>query len=244
MFRTSNPVLNGRTFTGATGIGSDSQVMTLDGTVNKTLLSIIITMATAYWAWIDPTLSKFTLPFVIVGFICALVISFKHTMAPMLTPVYAAIEGAVLGSISVIAEHQFPGIAFQAISLTFGTLFCLMFAFKSGWIKLSDKLRMGIVAATGAIFIVYMISMVLSLFGVHTAFLNSSSPLSIGISCVVVVIAAANLILDFDFIQTATRQGNQPKYMEWVAAFGLLVTLIWLYMEILRLLMKLNSRRD
>jgi uncharacterized YccA/Bax inhibitor family protein len=201
-------------------------------------------MATAYWAWIDPTLYKFTLPFVIVGFICALVITFKRTMAPMLTPVYAAVEGAVLGSISVIAEQRFPGIAFQAISLTFGTLFCLMFAFKSGWIKMSDKLRMGIVAATGAIFIVYLISFVLSLFGVPMAFMNNSSPLSIGISCVVVVIAAANLVLDFDFIQTATRSGNQPKYMEWVAAFGLLVTLVWLYMEILRLLMKLNSRRD
>ena len=109
---------------------------------------------------------------------------------------------------------------------------------------MSDKLRMGIVAATGAIFIVYLISFVLSLFGVPMAFMNNSSPLSIGISCVVVVIAAANLVLDFDFIQTATRSANQPKYMEWVAAFGLLVTLIWLYMEILRLLMKLNSRRD
>ncbi len=250
MIRTGNPTLSDKVFTGASATSSrggertSSGVMTLEGTVNKTLLSIAITMACAYWTWFNGLNPGFMIGCVIAGAIVALVLVFKQNLAPVLTPVYAAVEGLVLGQLSAFAELQVPGVVFQAVSLTFGTLFCLLIAYKSGWIRASENFKLGIVAATGAIALFYLISMILQLFGMQMSFLHDSSPLSIGISLVVVVVAALNLVLDFDFIENAARRGNVPKYMEWYGAFGLLVTLIWLYMEILRLLMKLNSRRD
>ena len=155
----------------------------------------------------------------------------------------AALEGLALGAVSLMAEMHFEGIVFQAVSLTFGTLFALLMAYKSGYIKATENFKLGVVAATGAIFIVYMLSFVLRLFGVQMSFMHDSSMLSIGISVVVVVVAALNLVLDFDFIENAANSRRAPKYMEWYGAFGLLVTLVWLYLEILRLLMKMNSRR-
>ena len=241
MMRTANPALNDKIFANAMApAGAD--VMTLDGTVNKCAISILITMAAAYWTFSTPSMAPFTLPALIVGLILALIIIFKNTTAPFLTPVYAVVEGVALGAISLFAETQYPGIVFQAISLTFGTLFALLLAYKSGWIKATENFKLGVIAATGGIFIVYMLSLVLSLFGVEMSFLHDSSPLSIGISVFVVIIAALNLVLDFDFIENASDAGNTPKYMEWVGAFGLLVTLVWLYIEILHLLMKLQSR--
>jgi uncharacterized YccA/Bax inhibitor family protein len=133
-------------------------------------------------------------------------------------------------------------IVFQAVSLTFGTLFCLLMAYKSGLIRATENFKLGIVAATGAIMLIYVASMVLGMFGVNMPFIHESGLMGIGFSLVVVVVAALNLVLDFDFIENATAQGNAPKYMEWVGAFGLLVTLIWLYLEMLRLLSKLQSR--
>lgn len=256
--RTANPALSDKVFRGAPVAGSIAEPMTLEGTVNKTLISIAITTAAAYWSWSHPAeMSGLYIPFIIAGLIIAIVITFKKEWAPLLTPVYAIVEGFALGTISLMAatitssqpELVLQGtmppdstIVFQAVSLTFGTLFCLLMAYKSGLIKATENFKMGVVAATGAVFMVYMLSFILSFFGVSMSFLHDSSLLSIGISAVVVVIAALNLVLDFDFIENAAASKSVPKYMEWYGAFGLLVTLIWLYIEILRLLMKLQSR--
>jgi uncharacterized YccA/Bax inhibitor family protein len=155
--------------------------------------------------------------------------------------VYAVLEGLFLGGTSAIFEARCPGIVIQAVGLTFGTLFCLLMAYKSGVIKATENFKMGVVAATGGIALMYFITMILGFFGVSVPFIQGSSPLSIGISVFIVIIAALNLVLDFDFIENGSAAGA-PKYMEWYAAFGLMVTLIWLYIEILRLLSKLRSR--
>ncbi len=154
---------------------------------------------------------------------------------------YALLEGLVLGSISAILEVRFPGIAIQAVSLTFGTLVVLLLAYRSGLIPVTEKFRLGIVAATGGIALFYIVEIVLGFFGIHFTSINGSGAIGIGFSIFVVIIAALNLVLDFDFIETGVRVGA-PKYMEWYGAFGLMVTLIWLYFEILRLLSKLRSR--
>jgi uncharacterized YccA/Bax inhibitor family protein len=178
----------------------------------------------------------------LVGFVIAMVTVFKQTWAPITAPVYALCQGLFLGGISAIFERAYPGIAIQAISLTFGVMFVLLLAYKFGIVRATRGFKLGVIAATGAIAVVYLVNMVASLF-FHTqfSFLYSKSPLSIGISVVVVIIAALNLILDFDMIENAARMGA-PKYMEWYGAFGMMVTLIWLYLEILRLLAKTRRR--
>lgn len=240
--RTGNPALNDKVFRKAGTAIATGEAMTLDGTVNKTIISILITMGVAWFTWSTPSLYVMSMPAVIIGFILALVISFKNSLAPMLTVPYAAVEGVFLGAISSYFETAYPGIVFQAVSLTFGTLFALLMLYKSKMIPVTQNFRLGILAATGGIAVVYLLSFIFSLFGMPFSFLHSSSPLSIGISVVVVIIAALNLVLDFDFIENAAESGNMPKHMEWYGAFGLLVTLIWLYVEILRLLAKINSR--
>ena len=177
----------------------------------------------------------------IVGFILALIISFKAHTAPYLAPVYAIFEGVFLGAISGIFELRFPGIVMQAIALTFGTLGCLLLAYKSGLIKVTENFKLGVVAATGAIAVLYLVNFVMSFFGANMSFISSPTPIGIAFSAVVVVIAALNLVLDFDFIEKGVANKN-PKYMEWYGAFGLLVTLCWLYLEILRLLSKIRDR--
>jgi uncharacterized YccA/Bax inhibitor family protein len=157
-------------------------------------------------------------------------------------PIYALLEGLFLGGISAIFEAQYPGIVIQAVSLTFGTLFCLLLAYRSGIIKVTENFKLGVAAATGGIALIYLATLVLGLFGVRMPFIHESGLIGIGFSLFVVVIAALNLVLDFDFIESGAKSGA-PKYMEWYAAFGLMVTLIWLYIEILRLLAKLRSRR-
>ena len=176
------------------------------------------------------------------GFVVALVTVFKKTWAPLSAPVYALLEGLFLGGISAVFERSYPGIAVQAISLTFAVMFVMLLAYKFGVIRATRGFKLGVIAATGGIALVYVVNMVMSLF-FHTnmAFLYSSTPLGIGISLVIVVIAALNLIIDFDMIETAARMGA-PKYMEWYGAFGLMVTLVWLYLEILRLLGKARNR--
>jgi uncharacterized YccA/Bax inhibitor family protein len=176
------------------------------------------------------------------GFIVAMVTVFKHAWAPYTTPLYAAFEGAALGGISFIFEQQYPGIVSQAIFLTFGTLGALLVAYRSGIIKATENFKLGVAAATGGIFLVYLLSFIVGFFGVEVPLIHSSGTFGILFSLFVVVIAALNLVLDFDFIEEGAERGA-PKYMEWYGAFGLLVTLIWLYLEILRLLAKLQSRR-
>jgi len=167
---------------------------------------------------------------------------FKKEWAGITAPIYALVEGVFLGIISALFEQKYPGIVTQAVMLTFGTLFCLLLAYKSKLIKVTQNFRLGVIAATGAVALFYFLSLILGFFGIHIPFIHQSGPLGIGFSLVVVVIASLNLVLDFDFIEQGAQMGA-PRYMEWYGAFGLLVTLIWLYLEILRLLAKLNSRR-
>jgi uncharacterized YccA/Bax inhibitor family protein len=243
MDRTSNPVLSDRIFENVRPSPS-AEVMTVDGTVNKTLISLVVMAGVAWWTASDATMLGFSMAGAIVGFILALIISFKPAFAPALTPVYAAAEGCFLGAVSLFFETRYPGIVIQAVGLTFATLFCLLMAYKSGYLKLSAPMRRGVIAATGAICLFYLVSIVMSMFGLNQAssFLSSNSLFGIVFSLVVVAIAALNLVLDFDFIETTAGQGGAPKYMEWYGAFALLVTLVWLYLEILRLLAKLQSR--
>ena len=178
-----------------------------------------------------------------MGLIAALTICFRHTWAPVLAPVYALAEGLFLGGISAGFEAQYPGIVFQAVGCTFGTMFCLLMAYQSGLIRATENFKLGIVAATGGIAVVYLVTFVAGLLGFPLfSSLYGSGVIGIGFSLIVVAIAALNLVLDFDFIEQAADRGA-PKYLEWYGAFALMVTLVWLYLEILRLLAKLNDRR-
>ena len=176
------------------------------------------------------------------GLIVAIVTAFKKEWSPVTAPIYAVLEGLFLGGISATFEARWPGIVVQAVALTFGTLFCLLMAYKSRIIKVTENLRLGIFAATGAIAVFYLVTIVLSFFKIQVPFVFGSGPIGIIFSLVVVVIAALNLVLDFDFIEKGAEHGA-PKYMEWYGAFALMVTLIWLYLEILRLLSKVRDRR-
>jgi len=173
--------------------------------------------------------------------VLALVTTFKKTWSPVTAPLYALVEGFFLGAISAMFNARFEGIVFQAVLLTFCTLFALLFAYRSGLIKATENFKLGVVAATGGIALVYLATIVLGFFGIKIPMIHDSGIVGIGFSLFVVVIAALNLVLDFDFIENGVEQGA-PKYMEWYGAFGLMVTLVWLYIEFLRLLSKLQSR--
>jgi uncharacterized YccA/Bax inhibitor family protein len=175
------------------------------------------------------------------GLVFAMITIFKKTWAPVTAPVYSLLEGLALGSISSVLELRYPGIAMQSVGLTFGTLLVLLVAYRSGLIPVTQKFRLGVIAATGAIMLLYIAEFVLGFFGIHFASINGNGMIGIGFSVVVVVIAALNLVLDFDFIESGVR-AQAPKYMEWYGAFGLMVTLVWLYIEILNLLAKVRSR--
>ncbi|HEV3167455.1 MAG TPA: Bax inhibitor-1/YccA family protein [Isosphaeraceae bacterium] len=242
---TGNPALARDPFAAYAMTGRGTATMTISGTVGKTALLLAILTATAGWTWtqtgngtLNPALLFGSLiGALIVGFITI----FKPTVAPFTSPVYAALEGVLLGAISNMLEQRYKGIAVQATSLTFATLGIMLFLYGTRIIRVTQRLAMGITAATGAVFLVYMVAFVLRLFHVPVSFLDSASPLSIGISLVIVGIAAFNLLLDFDYIERGSR-GEVPKVMEWYAAFSLLVTLVWLYLEILRLLSKMRDR--
>lgn len=244
-FRSSNPVLRESAFEQPVAAGN---TMTIQGTVNKTGLLLLFVVITAAWTWglghseTPEAVGPWMIVGAIGGFITALVTIFKKTWAPISAPIYALFEGLLLGGISALFDRSYHGIAVQAVSLTFAVLFVLLLAYKMGIVRATPKFTLGIICATGAIAVVYLVSMVMRIFGSNgiTA-LYSSSPLGIGISVVIVIIAALNLILDFDMIETGARMGA-PKYMEWYGAFGLMVTLIWLYLEILRLLSKMRNR--
>jgi uncharacterized YccA/Bax inhibitor family protein len=244
--RTSNPALNDQVFRGEGA--AFGEAMTVQGTVNKTGILLLCTVATAAWAWnifLHSHSAQAVAPLALVGVIGGLIFAFatifKKTWAPVTAPIYALFEGLVLGSVSAILEVRFPGIAIQAVSLTFGTMVALLLVYRSGLIRVTDNFRTGIFAATGGIAIFYLIEMVLGFFGVHFTAVNGSGAIGIGFSVFVVIIAALNLVLNFDFIENGARAGA-PKYMEWYGAFGMMVTLIWLYFEILQLLSKLRSR--
>jgi len=243
-FRTSNPALNEKAFRGEVTLGGEA--MTLQGTVNKTGLLLLCVVATAAWTWGlgHSATPQAAIPWMIGGIlgglVTALVTIFKRSWAPITAPLYALLEGFALGGISAFFEKSYHGIAVQAVGLTFGTLFVMLAAYKTGVIRATERFKLGVIAATGGIAVFYLVVMVLGLFHVNVGMMYGGGKWAIAFSLFVVVIAALNLVLDFDMIETGVRMGA-PKYMEWYGAFGLMVTLIWLYLEILRLLA--NSRR-
>jgi uncharacterized YccA/Bax inhibitor family protein len=224
--------------------------MTIQGTVNKTGIMLLLLIIPAMYVWNQffatggnpASVIPFTIGGAIGGLIVAMVTIFKQTWAPVTAPLYAILEGAFLGGISAIFEAQYPGIVLQAVLLTFGTAFGLLMAYRSGLIQATENFKLGVAAATGGIFLVYLATFILGFFNINIPYIHGSGTIGIAFSVFVVIIAALNLVLDFDFIESGAERGA-PKYMEWFAAFGLMVTLIWLYIEILRLLAKLASRR-
>ncbi|MAJ89910.1 MAG: hypothetical protein CMD08_01355 [Flavobacteriales bacterium] len=241
--RSGNPALSKKTFQNLSS--TESRVMTLDGVVNKTAISMGILLLAAYYTYSNAIMSYILIGF-IGGFVLALITIFKKEWSPVTVPIYALLEGLALGGISKIYAEAFePGIVPQAIMLTLGILFALLFAYKTKIIAATENFKLGVFAATAGIGVVYLISFIMNIFGSGgLPVMNpaNSSMLSVGFSLFVVVIASLNLVMDFDFIEEGATNGA-PKYMEWYGVFGLLVTLIWLYLEILRLLAKLSSRR-
>lgn len=242
--RSGNPVLKDSTFETYTAV--DGERMTLPGTVNKTAILLALTMITAIYSWsryIETQDPSSVVGLMLLGFgaglVVALVTVFKPTTAPYTAPAYALLQGLALGGISAIFEVKYPGIVIQAVALTFGVAFCLLAAYRSGLIKPTENFKLGIVAATGGICLLYIVNLVMHFFGSGIGFIHQSGPLGIAFSLFVVTIAALNLVLDFDFIETGVEQGA-PKHLEWYGAFGLVVTLFWLYLEMLRLLGKLR----
>lgn len=248
MMRTANPTLSSRTFSGLSH-AVPAEAMTLQGTVNRTFVMLALVVLTASWTWNqfwasgDPAAVRVWMGVgVFGGLVLALATVFKKTWSPVTAPLYALLEGLFLGGLSAVFEARFPGIVIQAVSLTFATTLALLLAYRSGLIRVTDNFRLGIVAATGGICLIYVTTMILGFVGIRVPYIHESGLIGIAFSLFVVVVAALNLVLDFDFIEKGAERGA-PKYMEWYAAFGLMVTLIWLYVEILRLLSKLNQRR-
>jgi uncharacterized YccA/Bax inhibitor family protein len=242
--RTSNPALREDVFTATRADGRGT--MTVQGTVNKTGLLLLLALATASASWVlgtsgGPGVAGWALGAGLAGLVVAIATIVRPRWSPVTAPIYALVEGVVLGLVSMWFEARYPGIAIQAVALTFGVLGAMLVLYKTRVIKVTQRFRAGVLAATLAIFVVYMVALVLGLFGVQVPFLNDASPLGILISLAIVVVAALNLVLDFDLIDRGARSGA-PAYMEWYAAFGLLVTLVWLYLELLRLLAKLRER--
>ncbi|NNF07657.1 MAG: Bax inhibitor-1/YccA family protein [Candidatus Eisenbacteria bacterium] len=257
--RTANPALSTKVWEKA-GRAVSNEVMTIQGTVNKTAILLLLVVLPAAFVWnkfaavaVPPAfegapstapyaqLSMWMIGGMIAGVVFALATIFKKTWAPVTAPLYAVAEGCFLGGMSLLFNTAFPGIVPQAIALTFGVLFVLLGVYKAGWIKVTQKFRMMVVGATGAIALLYIVSFVMGFFGSSIPFIHSSGTFGILFSLFVVAIAALNLVLDFDLIERGSEAGA-PKYMEWYSAFGLMITLIWLYLEILRLLAKLQNR--
>ena len=253
LMKTSNPALGDETFRRLAGSGYGGTIdaadrMTLNGTVHKTGILLVCALATAAWTWhlyLASHDAAMAAPMMLLGglggFIAAMVTILKKEWSPVSAPIYALLEGLFLGGASAVFDVRYPGIAIQAVGLTFGTLFVLLLAYSSRIIRVTQKFRLGVVAATGGIMVFYLIQMLLGFFGVHFNAVNGSGTLGIGISLVIVAIAALNLVLDFDFIEQGVAYGA-PRYMEWYGAFGIMVTLVWLYLEILRLLSKMRER--
>jgi len=253
LFKTSNPALGSKTFQDAArGLGGAIDVtnrMTLTGTVNRTGALLLCALASAAFTWHtymqthDPAdVGGWLMLGVFGGFIVAMVTIFKQSWAPVTAPIYALCEGLFLGAVSAFLDLRYPGIAIQAVGLTFGTLLTMLLIYRSGLIRVTNKFRIGIIAATGGIALFYLMEMILGFFGIQFVAVNGSGPIGIAFSLFVCAIAALNLVLDFDFIEQGVNSGA-PKYMEWYGAFGIMVTLVWLYLEILRLLSKMRSRQ-
>ncbi|HTY06173.1 MAG TPA: Bax inhibitor-1/YccA family protein [Gemmatimonadales bacterium] len=243
----ANPVLNSKTFA-APGTATGVETMTIEGTVNKTGILLFLVVATACWMWtqtynaVDPDAA---MPWmwggVLGGLAVGIATRFKPQWAPVTAPLYAALEGLALGGISAWYAAAYPGILIQAVSLTFITLFVMLLAYRSGLVRATPAFRKVIGIAMSAILLYYLVVLGMSLFGVGTAWFYGGGTLGIGISLLITGVAAFRMILDFDLIEQGVQQGA-PKAMEWYGAFALVVGLIWLYLEILRLLGRLRRR--
>lgn len=247
--RSSNPALMSNAFSGF-GLVAESKTMTVRGTINKTAILLLLVLLPAAWTWrmffnsgANPAaVQSWLMLGLIGGLIFSFATIFKRNWAPITAPLYAVMEGLFLGALSGIFEASYPGLVIQAVSLSMATLLVMLVTYQSGWIKATDNFKLGVVAATGGIALVYFVSIIVGFFGINVPFITGNSWFSILFSFFVVGIAALNLIIDFDFIEKGSK-GGLPKYMEWYGAFALMVTLIWLYIEILRLLSKINARR-
>lgn len=251
--RSGNPALKPETFSNYStrvsgGVDDSGASMTLNGVVNKTALMLVFLSGTAGVTWKMFMAGQFAavqlamISGLIVATILAFITIFKKEVSPYTALPYALAEGLAIGGISAFFEARYPGIVMQAVGATFGTMFCLLAAYRSGLIRATENFKLGVVAATGGICLLYLATMVLRIFGTDVPFVHEAGVVGIGFSLFVVVIAALNLVLDFDFIETGVEV-RAPKFLEWYAAFGLTVTLVWLYLEMLRLLSKL-ARRD
>lgn len=243
--RSSNPVFREKSFD-RSGYYASSAAMTLRGTVDRTFALLVVSIASAFWTWnlffhySPAAVTPWTIGGIIGGLALCIAISFVPKWAPYLAPIYAALEGFALGGISAFTEKAYPGIALQAVALTFSVFLSMLAIYRFGIIRITDKFRAGISAAILGILVVYVIDMILSLFGIRIPYIHQSGLIGIGFSLFVIGIAAFSFLLDFDYIENGVRQGY-PKYMEWYGAFGLVVTLVWLYVEILNLLRKLRD---
>ncbi|MEP7195428.1 MAG: Bax inhibitor-1/YccA family protein [Saprospiraceae bacterium] len=236
--KSTNPILKDSLF--EQNLSSTGLTMTSAGAVNKSVILGLLLMITAVFSFAFPS-TIFLLPSAIIGFVLVLIATFKKEWSPTIAPIYALIEGLFLGSISAYYASAFDGIVFHALSLTLAILFLMLFLYKARIIQVTERFRSIIMIGTGAIALTYLVSFVLSFFGIQVPMIHSSGLLGIGFSLVVIVMASLNLLLDFDFFERG-EQAGLPKYMEWFAAMGLIITLVWLYLEILRLLSKFNKK--
>lgn len=246
---TSNPVLYSDAFKRSTDLTQTREAMTLQGTVLKAALLLMLVVLGAAWTWSlflksgsNPSaITPFLVGGAFGGLILAVATAFKPQWSPITAPIYAAAEGLFIGGFSALMEQSFPGIVIQAATLTFGTLAAMLFLYEAKIIQVTNTFKMIVASATGGIFVAYLMTWVLSFFNIQVPFIFSNGLMGIGFSLFVIGIAALNFVLDFDFIQKASKSGA-PKYMEWYGAFALMVTLIWLYIEFLRLLSKLKEK--
>lgn len=239
--KSSNPVMGDKVYEKSTQEGAVQTMerMTVQGAINKSFLLMGVLLCTGAVGWMFPN------PIMmwggaIGGLVIVLLAVWKTHWSPILAPIYAALEGLFVGSISAIYASAFDGIVFHAVSLTMAVLFLMLFIYKTGIIKVTSKFRTGVIMATGAVMLVYVLSFVLGFFGINLPFLHEGGMIGIGISLVIIGIASLNLLLDFDNFDKGEQMGA-PKYMEWFSAMGLMITLVWLYIEILRLLAMLSS---
>lgn len=254
--KSSNPIFGGKAFRESAFSFDRSEVMTIEGAANKTGILLAIAILSAGFVWnkffgaFNPDFpgeaTSAVLPFVlggaIGGFILAIITTFKPQHSGILAPIYAILEGLFLGGVSAIIEVTFGGgLVVRAVGLTFAVFGIMLLLYRNKTLRATNKFKKGVIAATGGIALLYFVNFIMSMFGAGLPFMYDNSLLGIGISLFIVVIAALNLILDFDFIERAA-EANAPKYMEWYGAFGLMVTLVWLYLEILKLLARLASR--
>lgn len=243
--RTSNPALSDAAFRRmyATEVGVET--MTMEGAIKKTgvlfgllLVTALLQFYLMYTPAVNPLVPQATM---MLGFIGGLIVAFitifRPRLAPYTAPIYALLEGFIVGGLTVVFDYFYPGIALPAIGLTFGVLAMMLAVYMSGLIKVTQKFRMGMMMAIGSIFLLYMVTWIGSFFGFYVPFVYEGGPIGIGFSLLVVGIAALSLLLDFDMIERGAA-ARAPKYVEWYSAFALMVTLVWLYIEILRLLAK------